>query len=83
MRNHSRRQSPTRWLEAAAPERCSEWNWIMVRSSQGGEVGAGEVAIVEDDFWIDHYRRPIGCKYSLLIGLKQTGQGDSNLELGQ
>ena len=38
MRNHSRRQSPTRWLEVAAPERCSEWNWIMVRSSQGGKV---------------------------------------------
>jgi hypothetical protein len=49
---------------------------------QGGSQ-SGEVAVVEDDFWIDHYRRPIGCKYSLLIGLKQTGQGDSNLELGQ
>jgi hypothetical protein len=60
----------------------------MVRSSQGGKVAvrgspSGEVAVVEEDFWIDHYRRPIGCKYSLLIGVKQTGQGDSNLELGQ
>jgi hypothetical protein len=56
----------------------------MVRSSQGGKVAvrggsqSGEVAVVEEDFWIDHYRRPIRCKYSLLIGVKQTGQGDSN-----
>jgi hypothetical protein len=29
----------------------------MVRSSQGGEVGAsGEVGVVEDDRWIESYR---------------------------
>ncbi|MCE2754175.1 MAG: hypothetical protein LW720_20140 [Pirellula sp.] len=38
MRNHSRRPSPTWFLETSAPERFSEWNGIMVRSSQGGDV---------------------------------------------
>jgi hypothetical protein len=39
----------------------------MVRSSQGGKVAvrgaqSGEVAVVEEDFWIDHYREdPLGA----------------------